>query len=58
MLRIRYAGGLMTHFEDYYEASGMMRALQQWSKEFPDAPWVATLQSQAEQRRPSEDEPK
>lgn len=49
MLRIRFADGLMTHFEDYYEASGMMRALRQWSREFPDAPWVATLQSQAEQ---------
>jgi len=55
MLRIRYADGLMTHFEDYYEASGMARALQQWSKEFPDAPWVATLQSQS-QRQPPRDE--
>lgn len=50
MLRIRYADGLMTHFEDYYEASGMMRALKQWSQEFPEAPWVATLQSQAERQ--------
>jgi transcriptional regulator with XRE-family HTH domain len=54
MLRIRYSGGMMTHFEDYYEASGMMRALRQWSKEFPDAPWVATLQSQAEGEPPRE----
>jgi transcriptional regulator with XRE-family HTH domain len=55
MLRIRYSGGMMTHFENYYEASGMMRALAEWSKEFPDAPWVATLQSQA-QERTSQDE--
>ena len=54
MLRIRYDGGLMTHFEDYYEASGMTLALTQWSKEFPDAPWVATLQSQAEREPPLE----
>lgn len=50
MLRLRFADGMITHFEDYYEASGMMRALQQWSKEFPDAPWVTTLQSQAERQ--------
>jgi len=55
MLRIRFADGLITHFENYYEASGMMRALHQWSQEFPDAPWVAKLQSQA-QRRPTRDE--
>ncbi len=44
MLRIRFADGLMTHFEDYYEASGMMRALEDWAEEFPNAPWTKYLQ--------------
>lgn len=40
MLRIRVEGGKMVYFEDRYEANGMMRQLDEWSREFPDAEWL------------------
>jgi transcriptional regulator with XRE-family HTH domain len=39
-LRMRFEGGLMTYFEDHYEAYGMMWQLEAWAKEFPDADWI------------------
>lgn len=39
-LRMRFEGGLMTYFEDHYEAYGMMWQLEAWAKEFPDAEWI------------------
>lgn len=40
MLRIRVEGGKMVYFEDRYEANGMMRQLDEWSREFPAAEWL------------------
>jgi transcriptional regulator with XRE-family HTH domain len=40
MLRIRVEGGKMAYFEDRYEANGMMRQLDDWSREFPEAEWL------------------
>src|SRR5262249_35192758 len=48
MLRMQFERGLMVRFEDYYESSGMMRALEQWSTEFPDAEWVQMMKSHAD----------
>lgn len=39
-LRMRFEGGLMTYFEDHYEAYGMMRQLEEWAREFPDGEWL------------------
>lgn len=43
MLRMQFQHGLMVRFEDYYESTGMMRALEQWATEYPDADWVQVL---------------
>jgi transcriptional regulator with XRE-family HTH domain len=40
MIRVRVAGGKIVYFEDRYEANGMMRQLDDWSREFPDAEWL------------------
>jgi transcriptional regulator with XRE-family HTH domain len=40
MLRMHFEDGLMTYFEDRYEANGMMLQLDAWSREFPDADWL------------------
>lgn len=45
-LRMRFEGGLMTYFEDHYEASGMMWQLEAWASEFPDAQWIQHLDRQ------------
>jgi len=47
MLRIRVDGGKMVYFEDRYEVYGMMRRLDDWAKEFPDAEWLQHLSREA-----------
>lgn len=44
MVKMTFEHGQMVRFEDYYEASGMMRSLQEWALKFPDAPWTRLLQ--------------
>jgi transcriptional regulator with XRE-family HTH domain len=40
MLKMKFAGGLMVRFEDYYEASGMMARIEDWAKLYPNAEWI------------------
>ena len=37
----------MVRFENYYEASGMMMALERFAPEFPDAVWAKLLRETA-----------
>jgi transcriptional regulator with XRE-family HTH domain len=43
MLRMTFQGGKMTRFEDYYEATGMMRIMHHYADTFPEAEWAKLL---------------
>lgn len=43
MVKMTFDQGLIVRFEDYYESTGMMRALEDWAEEFPDSDWTRLL---------------
>lgn len=47
MLRLLFERGQLVRFEDYYEANGMMFALNQVARQFPNEGWVKLLRHKA-----------
>ena len=47
MVKMTFANGLMVRFEDYYESTGMVRALKEWAEEYPDAEWNKLIHGDA-----------
>lgn len=45
MLRITFKDGKMVRIEDYYEATGMMHALERFADQFPNAEWARQLRN-------------
>lgn len=44
-LRMTFENGKMVRFVDHYEAAGMMRTLEKYCHEFPDAEWARQLRA-------------
>ena len=47
MVKMTFANGLMVRLEDYYESTGMVRALREWSEEYPEAEWNKLIPGEA-----------